>query len=298
MRSAPALLRRPHAGLLLSASVVALVVLGLATSGVAATRAAAAADGLSFPAPAGTVWSVVSGYNTPTHTGSDPYAIDVVRDDAPTAGTAVLSPIDGEVGYTSDDCLTVSDAADVRILLCHVFPDANLQRGDPVARGQRIATVAPVGYANNNGLAHIHIAAHNGSTRNFGSTLPLAGAYALEGVQLVPTTAFSAYAGKTFRSTNDVGVASVGPPAAAVGGALGGFETRGTSLAVVLTSLETPALVATIAAAGAQSCTVASVQSGLWVSYILGAPPQVNARWSATFPGGIPALTPIFTRCA
>jgi hypothetical protein len=278
---------------------VGAVLLLASALAVAATKGASAGDGLAFPAPTGTVWSVVSGYNTPTHTGSDPYAIDVVRDDAPTAGTAVLSPVAGEIGYTSSDCLTVRDAADVRILLCHVFPDANLERGVRVVRGQRIATVAPAGHANNNGLAHIHIAAHYGSTRNFGSTLPLAGAYAIEGVQLAPTNTWSAYAGRTFRSTNGL----AGPPTVAApptqppAEALAGFEVRGTSLAVVVSPLATPELVATIAARGARSCTLASVQAGVWVTYIVGAPAQANARWSTAFAGRLPAYTPVFTRC-
>jgi len=262
-----------------------------------------AASGPAFPAPAGSTWHIASGYNTPTHTGSDPYAIDVVRDDAETAGTPVLSPIDGTIRYTADDCLSVRDDADVSILLCHVFPLPGLERGTPVTRGQRIATVAPAGQANNNGLAHIHIAAHYGSTRSFGSTVPLAGAYAIEGAQLTPTTATDAYAGRTFRSTNapaSTNVAFVPQSEAARGDAtlLSGFQPRGASLVATLAPLPTANLLASMRAAGGVGCTVSSIVGGEWLAYIDGAPGAVNARWEAAFPLVVPAYTPVFARCA
>lgn len=295
-------------GLLRARRASLLMLLVALASGVVAFEAAPApaegASGLSFPAPAGSTWHIASGYNTASHTGTDPYAIDVVRDDAETAGTPVLSPIDGTIRYTAEDCLSVRDDAAVSILLCHVFPLPGLERGTPVARGQRIATVAPAGQANNNGLAHIHIAAHYGSTRDFGSTVPLAGAYAIEGVQLTPTTAADAYSGRTFRSTNSASSGNVSfvpqtqtEVASGDASSLSGFNARGASLVATLAPLPTANLLASMRAAGGAGCTVSSIVGGAWLAHIDGAPGTVNARWTAAFPTVVPAYTPIFTRC-
>ena len=163
-------------------------------------RAVEAAAAVAFPAPAGSQWSIVSGYNTATHNvpdGNDPYAIDIVRTDADTAGTQVLAPFDGRIRFSDSSCLSITDAADTTALICHVFPAAGL-RGRTVTRGQWIATVAPAGEANNNGLAHIHFALR-GTAR---APLPFAAAYAIEGVSLPASTAANAYAGTAFVSSN------------------------------------------------------------------------------------------------
>ena len=63
--------------------------------------------------------------------------------------------------------------------------------------------MAPAGMAENNGLAHLYLAVHR--TEGAGqlrATIPLTGAYALDGRQLLPTDTFNAYAGETFVSTN------------------------------------------------------------------------------------------------
>ncbi len=159
---------------------------------------------LFVPAPAGTEWQIAAGYNTATHSaadGGDPYAIDIVRTDAATAGTPVLAPLDGTVAWLDPDCLELTDRAGMRVLLCHFFHDPGVHDGLPVARGQRLGTVAPAGQAGNNGLAHIHVAVHYDHV-NGGVTVPLAGAYAMEGTALPAVTTFNAYAGTTFRSTN------------------------------------------------------------------------------------------------
>ena len=160
-----------------------------------------------MPAPAGTEWRIVAGYNTGGHVGIDPHAIDIVRDDALTAGTPVLSPITGTVTWLSGSCVTLSAGDGFAVLLCHIFPTSGLQAGAPVVVGQIIGAVAPAGFAENNGLAHIHMAVH----RTLGdgqlqSTVPFTGAYALEGRELPATDASHAYFGETFISTNSVKV--------------------------------------------------------------------------------------------
>ncbi len=190
--------------LLIPATIALLVAVGWPTPG--------RADHPRFflPAPAGTGWSIVSGYNTPNHTGSDPYAIDLVRVDAPTAGTPVLAPVAGTVTWVSDSCVTLGDSHGMAVLICHLYPSAGLQAGGEVIVGQRIGEVAPAGLAGNNGLAHLHLAVHHTwGAGELQATVPFSGAYALEGRELPPTDASNAYAGETFLSTNRTAPSSV-----------------------------------------------------------------------------------------
>lgn len=299
----------PHrlsARFLAAAALLASLIPGL--------RAAEAAAGLSFPAPAGTEWSIVAGYNTATHLASDPYAIDVVRADGETTGTPVLAPTDGALSV-STNCLTIRDAARVAVLLCHVLPLPGLRSGVRVARGQVIGSVAPPGAAGNNGLAHIHIAAHfSDGGRGFGNTVPLIGAYALEDVQLPATGDADAYSGVTFRSTNvqpagvttsTAPVVAPAPPstatpvAASAGGPpLSGF-TGARSLSVVAREATTTDLLATMRAAGGRgTCTLSSLVAGRWVTHIEGAPAAVNLPWQQAYPGPLAAMTPLFATCS
>lgn len=159
-----------------------------------------AATPLFMPAAAGTQWQIASGYNTVTHSvanANDSYAIDIVRTDAPTDGTAVLAPFDGTVRFTSASCLSITDAASTTALLCHLFPVANL-RGRAVVRGQLVGVVAPAGQASNNGLAHIHMALSTAAR----APLPFDGAYVLDGTALPATATPNAYGGVAFTSTN------------------------------------------------------------------------------------------------
>lgn len=114
----------------------------------------------------------------------------------------MLAPFAGTVSYTSASCLRVRDPGGTVALLCHVFPFAGI-RGRPVARGQAVATVAQPGEANNNGAAHIHMAFTSG-----GTSIPFAGAYALDGRELPATPAPNAYCGERFTSS-DVRTSSV-----------------------------------------------------------------------------------------
>lgn len=158
---------------------------------------------LAFPAPAGTAWSIVAGYNTATHAGIDPYAVDLVRTDAPTVGTAVLAPLSGIVTWRSDACLTIGDSHEMETLLCHLFPAPGLGPGTPVVAGQYLGELAPAGLAENGGLAHLHFAVHHTlGTGQIQGSIPLAGEYALEGKDLPAVDATNAYLGVTFISSN------------------------------------------------------------------------------------------------
>ncbi|MCC6236060.1 MAG: hypothetical protein IT299_00645 [Dehalococcoidia bacterium] len=300
----------PHLVRLLA---VAVLIPGLMPAlGAGPARAAA---GLAFPAPAGTTWSIVAGYNTATHLASDPYAIDVVRNDGETSGTTVLAPTDGTLSI-STNCLTIRDAARVAVLLCHVLPAPGLKAGVRVARGQVIGSVAPPGAAGNNGLAHIHIATHvSEGGRGFGNTVPLVGAYAVEDVPLPATGDADAYSGVTFRSTNvqtagvttstvpvvaPVPPSTPTPPAAtSMGGALLSGFTGTRSLSVVARDATAADLLASMRAAGGQgTCTLSSLVAGRWLSYIEGAPSAVNVPWQQAYPATLAAMTPLFAACS
>ena len=188
-------LARELARLALIVAVAVVAMIGARASGSAA---ADDADGVPLSTELGTSWQIVSGYNISTHTGEDPHALDIVRVDAKTAGSAVLSPVAGQVRYVSDSCISVEDRDAPRHLLCHLWVIKGLERGDMVAEGTRLGSVAPPGYAGNNGLAHIHYALHRGFGGETVQTLPFTGKYALEGVNLINTGKFNEHAGRTF----------------------------------------------------------------------------------------------------
>ncbi|HWO94265.1 MAG TPA: hypothetical protein VNL92_05830, partial [Dehalococcoidia bacterium] len=169
--------------------------------GVLASAASAEHTMLPLPAPAGTEWEIIAGYNTATHSqadGNDPYAIDIVRVDGPTAGTPALAPVASTIGFVTDSCVGLEDDHGMTLLLCHLFASPGLEGGSKVMPGQRIGTVAPDGAAGNNGIAHIHLAV---SPTEGGASIPLVGQYALEGIALLPLAEPNAHAGERFVST-------------------------------------------------------------------------------------------------
>ena len=185
----------PILALLLGAAAAGSLLLGV--------RAAA---GVPIPAQAGSEWEIVAGYNTGTHSEADrqdPYAIDIVRLDAPTADSPVLAPTAGTIGYVSNDCLTIRDHAGMGHLLCHINPRQGLTRGAQVEIGEQIGTVWPNGYGNNGGLAHIHYAVHHSQgAGQLGRTVPFTGPYTIEGIELHPGNQANLHAGAQFTSTN------------------------------------------------------------------------------------------------
>ncbi len=183
------------------------------TGPAAAVPASAAGLAFRFPAPAGTQWQVAGGYNTATHSmadGGDPYALDIVRTDAPTADTPVLAPVDGTIGFVESSnarCIGIRTSDRFTVMMCHLNPLASVQRGMTVTRGMQLATVAKAGDAANNGLSHIHFAVSQPSGTHdwgMGTTVPFSGRWALEGQDMPATTAPDAYAGVAFTSTNSV----------------------------------------------------------------------------------------------
>ncbi|MEE9277852.1 MAG: M23 family metallopeptidase [Dehalococcoidia bacterium] len=162
--------------------------------------------GVPLPAEAGSQWRIVAGYNTGSHTGSDPHALDIVREDAPTAGSLVLAPVAGEISWLSSDCIVLRDGAGLAHLLCHVWTLDGVARGQTVAQGQPLATVAPAGFTGNGGLSHIHYAVHHtAGSGQLQNTVPFVGVYALEGRDLFDNGLFNEHMGQRFTSTNGAG---------------------------------------------------------------------------------------------
>ncbi|TAJ17890.1 MAG: hypothetical protein EPO65_10270 [Dehalococcoidia bacterium] len=262
-------------------------------------EADAASIGLRMPAPAGTQWKAASGYNTATHLGVDPYALDLVRaDGVPTAGTVVLAPISGTLGGggTSQDCAWIR-TPDVTVLICHIITDSTAVRNATVVQGQRLGVVAPEGQKGNNGLPHIHLAVNRGGSS--GTSLPFDGDYLLDGVAFPATTAPNAYSGApVVTSTNAAAPATPIVVAASLRGRIvsGVVQTQG--LGLVMFGGGSNAELVNAAACGSTSATFWVTIGGRFVGYIPAAlVPQVNAEWDATFPGGIPANTPMLVRC-
>lgn len=171
---------------------------------------ARADSGVPIPAPAGTTWSIVAGYNTATHSVADqedPHAIDIVRvPREETAFTSVLSPVDGTVAWRGWDGLSITDAAGFDHLLAHVAPLEHIGRGTRVVVGEPIAVVCAAYDCGNYGLPHIHYAIHRSLGNGFtGPSVPFVGDYAIEGRELHWRDEYNLHAGIEFTSTNVVG---------------------------------------------------------------------------------------------
>jgi uncharacterized protein YraI len=179
---------------------------------------------LKLPFAAGTSWRIIQGYEGGTHgTGPERYALDLVREGGPTAGTEVLAPASGTVWWmnppgTGNGCLLIKiDGGNGLIVeMCHIIARP-LRVDQRVEVGQPVGTVAPDGAVGNNGLAHLHLSLHR--TPDFGVTripAPFAppDGLPLDGVSLPPNGTPNQYAcpGPTCRgsltSTNAVGMQS------------------------------------------------------------------------------------------
>ncbi len=191
-----------------------LLIVGL--GGLAMVPGGVSAEGgVPIPAPAGTTWSVVAGYNTATHSehdGNDPHALDIVRvPREQTAFTPVLAPVSGTIAWRGWDGLSITDSAGFDHVIAHVAPADHVRRGVAVAVGEQVAIVCQAFECRNGGLAHIHYAVHQSRGDGYlGPSVPFAGPYALEGVSLPDGDQANLYAGLEFTSTN---VANWTPPA-------------------------------------------------------------------------------------
>ena len=184
------------------AGLIAVVVLSIVLASGAA-QAGEPREGIPLPLPEESVWQVVNGYNTVTHAEGDPHALDLMRLDAPGAGTEVLAPVPGRLSYVGESCVSIYDQFGVSHLLCHVTAKEGLARGDRVFAGQVVATIARAGQAENLGFPHLHYALHTGvEALRLVGTIPFTGRYALEGEELADTGAYHGHGDRVFRSSN------------------------------------------------------------------------------------------------
>lgn len=276
--------------------------------------AGAAPLGLRFPALAGTQWKTAAGYNTATHLGVDPYALDLVRaDGAPTAGSPVLAPVSGTLGGggASQDCAWIR-ADTVTVLICHIITEP-FARNARITQGQLLGTVAPEGQKGNNGLSHIHLAVNLGGSS--GTSLPFDGDYTLDGVRLPATTEANAYTGTPIITSTNFAIAggpvvTTGTPRASTTptptpslalsqrGRITSGIVQSEGISLVMFGGGTNAELVNAAACGSTSATFWVTIGGRFVGYIPAAlVPQVNAEWNAQFAGGIPTNTPMLVRC-
>ncbi len=186
---------------------IALTLLLAAVTFLALNQGAARAEGgVPIPAPAGTQWSIVAGYNTGTHAdhdGGDPHAIDLVRTDAATDWTPVLSPVNGVVSWFDNNGVSIVDSNGYAHLLVHLDPDDHIRRELRVNVGDQIGRVFPVGYDANGGIAHIHYAIHGTYGGGYlDRSIPFTGIYAIEGRELHWTDGYNLHMGVEFTSTN------------------------------------------------------------------------------------------------
>ena len=238
---------------------------------------ARADSGVPIPAEASSEWEIVAGYNTFSHSeadNEDPHAIDLVRLDSQSGGSAVLSPTTGTVSYSSNDCLSIRDAAGMEHLLCHIQPTAGLYRGTDVAIGERVGTVWHAGYGNNGGLAHIHYAVHHSAGGGYlGRTVPFTGAYRIEGRELFYDTSYNQHAGARFISTNRPGWQGAEPADSAAG------DSEDESSEQVDDSEDDPESEPTTAAATPERRPVSTVTGG-WRSFAVEYDTTIGAVWS------------------
>lgn len=301
-------------------SAFALTLLCAVAFPFAPREAEAAPLNLKFPALAGSQWKAAAGYNTATHLGVDPYALDLVRaDGAPTAGSPVLAPVSGTLGGggASQDCAWIR-ADTVTVLICHIITEP-FARNARITQGQLLGTVAPEGQKGNNGLAHIHLAVNLGGSS--GASLPFDGDYTLDGVRFPATTEANAYTGAPVVTSTNFAIAGVpvaatatprasttprattpAPAPTVIASALRGRIVSGVvqaqGISLVMFGGGTSAELVSGAGCGTTSATFWVTVGGRFVGYIPAAlVPQVNAEWDATFPGGIPANTPMLVRC-
>lgn len=290
----------PRAWLVLATALAAWTVWLIFTAGTVH----AGSHALTLPADAGSRWEVIAGYNTGTHNGSNPWALDIVRRDAPTAGSIVRAPLDGVVGYVSSDCLTVDDGPDISVLLCHLYPSSGLRRGQAVSRGATLGTVAPDGEARNNGIAHIHIAVHS-SAGGFGPSIPMTGRYALEGHELWATGEWNAYGGRQFTATTTAAsqlagsvTAPLPAPVSGGGTVISGSVPQGSGIGLFVYSGGNSEGLAAAIGCPTSRAVFWTTSGGRFVVFVPGSTvPAVNASWHAHFSDGVPVNAPLLARC-
>lgn len=168
--------------------VIVAVLAGLCLAVVAPVAPAAAFPAGLLPGVApGETWVVCQGYNNSgiSHSGTLRYSLDLTADlggvgsggctgsATVTGGRSVVAPGAGVVAWNdgSGFCLNLDGGDSIK--LYHVTGPGG---GTRVSAGQVVGKVFPAGQGANNGYAHLHLAAYNGSGCPAANGTPFTGA--------------------------------------------------------------------------------------------------------------------------
>jgi murein DD-endopeptidase MepM/ murein hydrolase activator NlpD len=160
---------------------------------------------LKLPLPAGTSWKVLQGYNGGTHVpGPEFYALDLVRDGGPTAGSEIVAPASGSIWFAhppgaGNGCISIRpDGGNGLIVqMCHIVLHRVMRADERVTAGMSLGVIGEDGRVGNNGIAHLHLSMHR--TPDYGLTrmpVPFSApdGLPLEGVNMPPDGSRNQYA--------------------------------------------------------------------------------------------------------
>ncbi|HRA46915.1 MAG TPA: peptidoglycan DD-metalloendopeptidase family protein [Thermomicrobiales bacterium] len=188
--------------------------------------ASAATVAIRLPVPSGTQMRVTQGYNTdPTKGGSHyscvdypstgcantwayKYSADLVRTSGTTAGTTVLSPVNGTIRWidTAYGGMSIDLGNGWAVAYFHTSLASGLAAGQKITQGQYMGTIAQPGQGGNGGFPHIHVTlwqTNDGGNWNR-TAKPFTGTYRLDGVDLPAKSSkiLNQYVGTLITSTN------------------------------------------------------------------------------------------------
>lgn len=149
----------------------------------------ASGPGLIWPVSGGT-WSVLQGYDGSSHENESDlwqyqYSFDLVRDDGPTAGQPVVSPLAGQIRWfdPSTGGISIDVGNGHAVAMFHLTVDPKLKVGDQLDQGEFVGTISDVGGPGFREVPHVHLALWQ--TSDGGNwdrhAEPFVGAYAIEG---------------------------------------------------------------------------------------------------------------------
>lgn len=115
---------------------------------------------------------MIQGYNGGTHQKASVYGLDLVLATGDMTDLPVVAPFTGTITWSHEPgagtgCIWVSQQdRQFGVMMCHLVLDRPFQRGERVARGQRLGVVGGPGAVGNNGTPHVHLELHQGGRSN------------------------------------------------------------------------------------------------------------------------------------
>jgi uncharacterized protein YgiM (DUF1202 family) len=149
-------------------------------------------SGLAWPVDDGS-WAIMQGYNGTSHINADGewqyrYSLDLVREDAQTAGEDVFAPAPGIVRWTqsSSGGVSIDLGNGYAVALFHVTLGGHLKDGEPIDQGEWLGTISGPGGMGYAGTPHLHFTLwETGDGGNWDrEAVPFSGPFALPGADL------------------------------------------------------------------------------------------------------------------